>query len=129
MGYSAHTVAMKKISRASAGIVLSYGAHSNLCANQIYKNGNPKQQTKYLPKLISGEHIGALAMSKPTADSDVVSMKLRVDKRGDEYVLNGNYGMCGRACDPADTRNVLIIALHTALNAPIANSQFGIFRM
>lgn len=90
MGYLAHTVAMEEISRASAGIGLSYGAHSNLCVNQIYKNGNPKQQAKYLPKLISGEHIGALAMSEPNAGSDVVSMKLRADKRGDEYVLNGN---------------------------------------
>ncbi len=90
MGYLAHTVAMEEISRASAGIGLSYGAHSNLCVNQIYKNGNPRQQAKYLPKLISGEHIGALAMSEPNAGSDVVSMKLRADKRGDEYVLNGN---------------------------------------
>lgn len=90
MGYLAHTVAMEEISRASAGIGLSYGAHSNLCVNQIYKNGNPRQQAKYLPKLISGEHIGALAMSEPNAGSDVVSMKLRADKRGDKYVLNGN---------------------------------------
>ncbi|MBE1288183.1 MAG: isovaleryl-CoA dehydrogenase [Alteromonadaceae bacterium] len=90
MGYLAHTVAMEEISRASAGVGLSYGAHSNLCVNQIYKNGNPKQQAQYLPKLISGEHIGALAMSEPNAGSDVVSMKLRADKRGDEYVLNGN---------------------------------------
>jgi isovaleryl-CoA dehydrogenase len=90
MGYLAHTVAMEEISRASAGIGLSYGAHSNLCVNQIYKNGNPKQQAQYLPKLISGEYIGALAMSEPNAGSDVVSMKLRADKRGNEYVLNGN---------------------------------------
>ncbi len=90
MGYLAHTVAMEEISRASAGVGLSYGAHSNLCVNQIYKNGNPKQQAQYLPKLISGEYIGALAMSEPNAGSDVVSMKLRADKRGNEYVLNGN---------------------------------------
>lgn len=90
MGYLAHTVAMEEISRASAGIGLSYGAHSNLCVNQIYQNGNPEQQAKYLPKLISGEYIGALAMSEPNAGSDVVSMKLRADKHGDEYILNGN---------------------------------------
>ena len=90
MGYLAHTVAMEEISRASAGIGLSYGAHSNLCVNQIYQNGHPEQQAKYLPKLISGEYIGALAMSEPNAGSDVVSMKLRADKDGDEYILNGN---------------------------------------
>ncbi|MEG3766060.1 isovaleryl-CoA dehydrogenase [Alteromonas sp. 14N.309.X.WAT.G.H12] len=90
MGYLAHTVAMEEISRASAGIGLSYGAHSNLCVNQIFRNGTDAQRKKYLPKLISGECIGALAMSEPNAGSDVVSMKLRADKRGDTYVLNGN---------------------------------------
>ncbi|MEC8416928.1 MAG: isovaleryl-CoA dehydrogenase [Pseudomonadota bacterium] len=90
MGYLAHTVAMEEVSRASAGIGLSYGAHSNLCVNQIYKNGNEAQKEKYLPKLVSGEHIGALAMSEPNAGSDVVSMKLRAEKRGDKYILNGN---------------------------------------
>ncbi|OFC72650.1 isovaleryl-CoA dehydrogenase [Alteromonas confluentis] len=90
MGYLAHTVAMEEISRASAGIGLSYGAHSNLCVNQIYRNGNDAQREKYLPGLISGEHIGALAMSEPNAGSDVVSMKLRAEKRGDKYILNGN---------------------------------------
>lgn len=90
MGYLAHTVAMEEISRASAGIGLSYGAHSNLCVNQIFKNGNDAQREKYLPKLCSGEHIGALAMSEPNAGSDVVSMKLRAKKHGDTYVLNGN---------------------------------------
>ncbi len=90
MGYLAHTVAMEEVSRASAGIGLSYGAHSNLCVNQIHKNGNEEQKLKYLPKLVSGEHIGALAMSEPNAGSDVVSMKLRADKKGDVYVLNGN---------------------------------------
>lgn len=90
MGYLAHCVAMEEISRASASVGLSYGAHSNLCVNQIYKNGNEEQRRKYLPKLVSGEHIGALAMSEPNAGSDVVSMKLRADKRGDHYVLNGN---------------------------------------
>ena len=90
MGYLAHTVAMEEVSRASAGIGLSYGAHSNLCVNQIFKNGNDAQREKYLPKLVSGEHIGALAMSEPNAGSDVVSMKLRAEKRGDKYILNGN---------------------------------------
>ena len=90
MGYLAHTVAMEEISRASAGIGLSYGAHSNLCVNQIHKNGSDAQREKYLPKLVTGEHIGALAMSEPNAGSDVVSMKLRAEKKGDVYVLNGN---------------------------------------
>ncbi|WP_137167270.1 isovaleryl-CoA dehydrogenase [Salinimonas lutimaris] len=90
MGYLAHTVAMEEISRASAGIGLSYGAHSNLCVNQIHKNGSQEQKEKYLPKLVSGEHVGALAMSEPNAGSDVVSMRLRAEKRGDVYVLNGN---------------------------------------
>ena len=90
MGYLAHTVAMEEISRASGGIGLSYGAHSNLCVNQIYKNGTPAQRSAYLPKLVSGEHIGALAMSEPNAGSDVVSMKLRAEKQGEQYVLNGN---------------------------------------
>ena len=89
MGYLAHVVAMEEISRASASIGLSYGAFSNLCVNQLTKNGSPEQKAKYLPKLISGEHIGALAMSEPNAGSDVVSMKLRADKKGDKYVLNG----------------------------------------
>ncbi|MBQ0797080.1 isovaleryl-CoA dehydrogenase [Zhongshania sp.] len=90
MGYLAHVIAMEEISRASASVGLSYGAHSNLCVNQIFKNGNDRQREKYLPKLCSGEHIGALAMSEPNAGSDVVSMKLRADKDGDHYVLNGN---------------------------------------
>ena len=90
MGYLEHTVAMEEISRASGSVGLSYGAHSNLCVNQIHKNGSEAQKQKYLPKLCSGEHIGALAMSEPNAGSDVVSMKLRAEKRGDRYVLNGN---------------------------------------
>lgn len=90
MGYLAHMVAMEELSRASASIALSYGAHSNLCVNQLFRNGNEAQKTKYLPKLISGEHIGALAMSEPGAGSDVVSMKLRAEKKGDRYILNGN---------------------------------------
>jgi isovaleryl-CoA dehydrogenase len=90
MGYLAHCIAMEEISRASASVGLSYGAHSNLCVNQLKINANAKQKAKYLPKLISGEHVGALAMSEPGAGSDVVSMKLRAEKRGDRYVLNGN---------------------------------------
>lgn len=90
MGYLAHVVAMEEISRASASVGLSYGAHSNLCVNQIYKNGSDSQKQKYLPKLCSGEHIGALAMSEPNAGSDVVSLKLRADRKGDRYILNGN---------------------------------------
>jgi isovaleryl-CoA dehydrogenase len=89
MGYLEHVVAMEEVSRASASVGLSYGAHSNLCVNQIRKNGTDEQKRRYLPKLISGEHIGALAMSEPNAGSDVVSMKLRAEKKGDRYVLNG----------------------------------------
>ena len=90
MGYLAHIVAMEEISRASASIGLSYGAHSNLCVNQIRRNGSTEQKNAYLPKLISGEYIGALAMSEPNAGSDVVSMKLRADFKGDHWVLNGS---------------------------------------
>ncbi|MCQ3829084.1 isovaleryl-CoA dehydrogenase [Microbulbifer elongatus] len=90
MGYLAHAVAMEEISRASASVGLSYGAHSNLCVNQIRKNGTPEQKAKYLPKLCSGEHIGALAMSEPNSGSDVVSLQLKAEKKGDRFVLNGN---------------------------------------
>ena len=89
MGYLEHVIAMEEISRASASVGLSYGAHSNLCVNQIRRNGNEQQKQKYLPKLISGEHPGALAMSEPGSGSDV-SMRLRADKKGDHYLLNGN---------------------------------------
>jgi isovaleryl-CoA dehydrogenase len=89
MGYLEHVVAMEEVSRASAAVGLSYGAHSNLCVNQIFRNGSEDQKRRYLPKLISGEHVGALAMSEPSAGSDVVSMRLRADRRGDRYVLNG----------------------------------------
>lgn len=89
MGYVAHMVAMEEISRASASVGLSYGAHSNLCVNQIHRNGTDAQKRRYLPKLISGEHVGALAMSEPGAGSDVVSMRLQARKHGDRYVLNG----------------------------------------
>ena len=90
MGYLEHCVAMEEVSRASASVGLSYGAHSNLCVNQIRRNGNAAQKRKYLPKLISGEHVGALAMSEPGAGSDVVGMRTRADKTGDRYVLNGS---------------------------------------
>ncbi|MDI1343859.1 MAG: isovaleryl-CoA dehydrogenase [Pseudolabrys sp.] len=90
LGYLAHCVAMEEVSRASASVGLSYGAHSNLCVNQINRNGTPEQKRKYLPKLLSGEHVGALAMSEPGAGSDVVSMATRADKVGDRYVLNGS---------------------------------------
>jgi len=89
LGYLAHVVAMEEISRASASVGLSYGAHSNLCVNQIRRNGNDRQKRRYLPGLISGEHVGALAMSEPAAGSDVMSMKLRAEKRAGRYVLNG----------------------------------------
>jgi isovaleryl-CoA dehydrogenase len=90
LGYLAHIVAMQEISRASASVGLSYGAMSNLCLNQLSKNGTDSQKLKYLPKLCTGEHVGALAMSEPNAGSDVVSMQLRAEKRGDNYILNGN---------------------------------------
>ncbi|WP_367849754.1 isovaleryl-CoA dehydrogenase [Rhodoferax sp. WC2427] len=94
MGYLAHMVAMEEVSRASASVGLSYGAHSNLCVNQIHRNGTPAQKDRYLPRLVNGEHVGALAMSEPNAGSDVVSMQLRADlvhgERGDRYVLNGS---------------------------------------
>ena len=90
MGYLEHVVAMEEISRASASVGLSYGAHSNLCVNQIRRNGTEAQKRRYLPRLVSGEHVGALAMSEPGAGSDVVSMRLRADRRGDRYVLNGS---------------------------------------
>ncbi|MDK9777343.1 MULTISPECIES: isovaleryl-CoA dehydrogenase [unclassified Vibrio] len=90
MGYLAHVVTMEEISRASASVALSYGAHSNLCVNQIFRNGSPAQREKYLPKLIDGSHIGALAMSEPNSGSDVVSMQLRAEDKGDHFLMNGN---------------------------------------
>ncbi len=113
LGYLEHVIAMEEISRASASIGLSYGAHSNLCVNQINRNGNQAQKEKYLPKLISGEHIGALAMSEPNAGSDVVSMKLKAEKKGDKYILNGNKMWITNGPD-ADT---LVIYAKTDLNA------------
>src|ERR1700712_5290057 len=90
LGYLEHVIAVEEISRASASVGLSYGAHSNLCVNQLRRNGNDAQKRKYLPKLISGEHVGSLAMSEPGAGSDVVSMSTRAEKKGDRYVINGS---------------------------------------
>src|SRR5690606_602711 len=89
LGYLEHVVAMEEVSRGSAAVGLSYGAHSNLCVNQIRRNGSAEQKHRYLPRLISGEHVGGLALSEPGAGSDVVSMRLRAEKKGDRYILNG----------------------------------------
>jgi len=113
LGYIEHVIAMEEISRASASVGLSYGAHSNLCVNQIARNGNQAQKEKYLPKLCSGEHIGALAMSEPNAGSDVVSMKIRADKKGDKYVLNGNKMWITNGPDA----NTYVIYAKTDINA------------
>jgi isovaleryl-CoA dehydrogenase len=113
MGYLEHVVAMEEISRASASVGLSYGAHSNLCVNQIRRNGTEEQKHRYLPKLISGEHVGALAMSEPGSGSDVVGMRTRADKRGDRYILNGNKMWITNGPDA----NVLVIYAKTDVNA------------
>ena len=113
MGYLAHCVAVEEISRANAAIGMSYGAHSNLCINQIYRWGNEQQKNKYLPKLISGEHVGSLAMSEPSAGSDVVSMKLKAEKRNDYYLLNGSKMWITNGPD-ADT---LVVYAKTDLSA------------
>jgi isovaleryl-CoA dehydrogenase len=113
MGYLAHIIAMEEISRASAAIGLSYGAHSNLCVNQIRRNGNDAQRKRYLPKLVSGEHVGALAMSEPGAGSDVVNMRLRADYRNGRYVLNGNKMWITNGPDA----DVLVVYAKTDMNA------------
>jgi isovaleryl-CoA dehydrogenase len=113
MGYAAHVVAMEEISRASASVGLSYGAHSNLCVNQIRRNGSAPQKARYLPRLISGEHVGALAMSEPEAGSDVVSLRLRADRRGDRYVLNGTKMWITNGPDA----DVLVVYARTAPDA------------
>ncbi|OWY38567.1 acyl-CoA dehydrogenase [Xenophilus sp. AP218F] len=113
MGYLAHMIAMEEISRASASVGLSYGAHSNLCVNQIYKNGSVAQRSRYLPRLISGEHVGALAMSEPNAGSDVVSMKLKADPTDGGYLLNGSKMWITNGGD-ADT---LVVYAKTDVNA------------
>ena len=113
LGYLAHIVAMEEVSRASASVGLSYGAHSNLAVNQLHRNGSEAQKRKYLPKLVSGEHVGALAMSEPNAGSDVVSMKLRAEAKGDRYVLNGSKMWITNGGD-ADT---MIVYAKTDVNA------------
>ena len=113
MGYLEHVVAMEEISRASASVGLSYGAHSNLCVNQIRRNGTEEQKRRYLPRLISGEHVGALAMSEPGSGSDVVGMRTRADRRGDRYILNGNKMWITNGPDA----NVLVIYAKTDINA------------
>jgi isovaleryl-CoA dehydrogenase len=113
MGYLAHIVAMEEISRASGSVGLSYGAHSNLAVNQIQRNGTPAQKLKYLPRLVTGEYVGALAMSEPNAGSDVVSMKLRAERKGERFVLNGNKMWITNGPDA----DVLIVYAKTDLNA------------
>jgi len=113
LGYLAHIVAVEEISRASAAVALSYGAHSNLCVNQIRRNGSEAQREQYLPKLVTGEHIGALAMSEPGAGSDVVSMRLRAELRGDRYMLNGNKMWITNGPDA----DVLVVYAKTDANA------------
>ena len=130
LGYTEHVIAMQEISKASASVGLSYGAHSNLCVNQITLNGTEKQKQKYLPKLISGEHVGALAMSEPSAGSDVVSMKLKAEKKGDEFCLNGTkmwitnapnantFVVYAKTNDEADKKNNCITAFIIEKNFP-----------
>ena len=113
MGYLEHVIAMEEISRASASVGLSYGAHSNLCVNQIHRNGNADQNQRYLPKLVTGEHVGALAMSEAGSGSDVVSMRLRADKQGDRYILNGNKMWITNGPDA----NVLLVYAKTDMDA------------
>ena len=130
LGYTEHVIAMQEISKASASVGLSYGAHSNLCVNQITLNGTEKQKQKYLPKLISGEHVGALAMSEPSAGSDVVSMKLKAEKKGDEFCLNGTkmwitnapnantFVVYAKTNDESDKKNNCITAFIIEKNFP-----------
>jgi len=131
LGYLEHVVVMEEISRASASVGLSYGAHSNLCVNQIHRNGTAEQKLRYLPKLISGEHIGALAMSEPGAGSDIVNMQMRAERRGDHYVLNGDKMWVTNGPDA----NVVIVYAKTAptagshgITAFIVQSDFEGFR-
>jgi isovaleryl-CoA dehydrogenase len=113
LGYLAHIIAVEEISRASASVGLSYGAHSNLCVNQIRRNGSEPQRKRYLPKLVSGEHVGALAMSEPGAGSDVVGMRLKAERRGDRYLLNGNKMWITNGPDA----DVLVVYAKTDANA------------
>ncbi|NXV83479.1 IVD protein, partial [Atlantisia rogersi] len=123
LGYLDHVLVMEEISRVSAAVGLSYGAHSNLCINQLVRNGNEAQKNKYLPKLISGEHIGALAMSEPNSGSDVVSMRLKADKKGDYFVLNGNKFWITNGPDA----DVLIVYAKTDMNAVPASRGITAF--
>ncbi|XP_038261643.1 isovaleryl-CoA dehydrogenase, mitochondrial isoform X4 [Dermochelys coriacea] len=123
MGYLDHVLVMEEISRVSAAVGLSYGAHSNLCINQLVRNGNEAQKEKYLPKLINGEHIGALAMSEPNAGSDVVSMKLKADRKGDYFVLNGNKFWITNGPDA----DVVIVYAKTDLSAVPASQGITAF--
>lgn len=120
LGYMEHSLIIEELSRASGSIALSYGAHSNLCVNQIVRNGSAEQKQKYLPKLISGEHIGALAMSEPGSGSDVLSMKLRAVKKGDRYVLNGNKMWITNGPDA----NVLVVYAKTDPSSPKGVTAF-----
>lgn len=120
MGYFDHCIVMEELSRAAGGIALSYGAHSNLCVNQINRNGTVEQKEKYLPKLCSGEHVGALAMSEPGSGSDVVSMKLKAEKKGDYYVLNGNKFWITNGPD-AD-----VLVVYAKTNPTAAKAQHGV---
>ena len=113
LGYLEHCIAVEEISRASASVGLSYGVHSNLCVNQLRRNGTPAQQSKYLPALISGEHVGALAMSEPGAGSDVISMKLKAEDKGGYYLLNGNKMWITNGPDA----DVLVVYAKTDINA------------
>jgi len=113
LGYFEHCLIMEELSRASGSVALSYGAHSNLCVNQIVRNGNEEQKQKYLPKLISGDHVGALAMSEPGSGSDVVSMKLKAEKKGDRYILNGSKFWITNGPDA----DVLVVYAKTDLSA------------
>src|SRR5512147_982048 len=112
LGYLAHMVAMEEISRASASVGLSYGAHSNLCVNQLHRNGSPEQKRRYLPKLVSGENVGALAMSEPNAGSDVLGMKSRAVKKGDRWILNGSKMWITNGGDA----DVLVVYAYTTLD-------------
>ena len=121
MGYLEHMIAVEEVSRASGSVGLSYGAHSNLCVNQLRRNGDDDQKRRYLPKLISGEHVGALSMSEPNAGSDVVSMRTRAEKKGDRYVLNGSKMWCTNGPD-ADT--LVVYARTTAGKGPRGITAF-----
>ena len=122
LGYFNHTLAMEEISRASGSVALSYAAHSNLCVNQIYRNGNEAQKKKYLPDLVSGEKVGSLAMSEPESGSDVVSMKLKATKVDGGYVLNGNKFWYARCLTPANQKYLNLLSSNRITNGPVAST-------